>query len=141
MKGKSNNNDKHLWFYILYKKLYFARKYLVWKKSSLYHHILFTVFMRSNIFEMCSNNRRKLNIHKHTNYIIIEKYINRLSATTQNFIAMEYFILMSEKHLHFRKKKKACDKEIFSHSVEVTESMHFGNIFRIMFISKICTKP
>ena len=99
-------------FYI--KKLYFARKYLVWKKSSLYHHILFTVFMRSNIFEMCSNNRRKLNIHKHTlYYIIIEKYINRLSATTQNFIAMEYLILMSEKHLHFRKKNNMWQGNFF----------------------------
>ena len=27
MLGKSNNNNKHLWFYFLYKKLYFARKH------------------------------------------------------------------------------------------------------------------
>ena len=26
IQGKSNNNNKHLWFYILHKKLYFARK-------------------------------------------------------------------------------------------------------------------
>ena len=24
--GKSNNNNKHLWFYLLYKQLYFTRK-------------------------------------------------------------------------------------------------------------------
>ena len=50
IKGKLNNNNKHLWFYLLYKKLYFARKHSL-KKRSLYHHILFTVFMRCRIFE------------------------------------------------------------------------------------------
>ena len=33
-----------------HKKLYFARKHSL-KKSSLYHHILFRVFMRCRIFE------------------------------------------------------------------------------------------
>ena len=37
----------------------------------------------------------------------------------------------------FLKETKACGKEIFSHPVEVTESMYFGNIFRIMWIPKI----
>ena len=27
MLRKSNNNNKHLWFYFLYKKIYFARKH------------------------------------------------------------------------------------------------------------------
>ena len=35
--------------------------------------------------------------------------------------------------------KSPC-QEIFSYLVEVTESIYFGNIFRIMFISKISTK-
>ena len=35
-----------------------------------------------------SNNTPKLNIHKYTNYSIIEIYINRAGATTQIFIAM-----------------------------------------------------
>ena len=49
-KSKSNNSDKHLWFYLLYKKIYFARKHSL-KKISLYHHILFTVFMGCKIYE------------------------------------------------------------------------------------------
>ena len=49
-KSKSNNSDKHLWFYLLYKKLYFARKHSL-KKISLYHHVLFTVFMGCKIYE------------------------------------------------------------------------------------------
>ena len=50
IQGKSSNNNKHLWFYLLYKKLYFARKYSL-KKSNLYRHILFTVFIPCRIFE------------------------------------------------------------------------------------------
>ena len=50
IQGKSNNNDKHPWFYLLYKKLYFAQKQSL-RKNSLYHHILFTVFMRCRIFQ------------------------------------------------------------------------------------------
>ena len=85
-----------------------------------------------------SNDTLKLNINKYTNYNIIEKYINRLTATAQIFIAMDYSILMSKNGVHFKKKTKAFDKE-----VEVIGSMHFGNIFRIMCFcgfSKICTK-
>ena len=51
---------------------------------------------------------------------------------------MDYLIFMSEKYLQFR-KKSICQGH-FSHPVEVTESMYFGNIFPIMCISKICTK-
>ena len=47
---KSNKNDEHLWFYLSYKRLYFARKHSL-KKSSSYHYILFTVFKRYRIFE------------------------------------------------------------------------------------------
>ena len=50
IQGKSNKNNRHLWFCLVHKKLYFARKH-GFKKSSLYHHILFTVFMRCRIFE------------------------------------------------------------------------------------------
>ena len=53
-----------------------------------------------------SNDTLELNIHKYTNYNIIEVYINRLSTTTQIFIAMDYLILMSEKYHHFRKSQK-----------------------------------
>ena len=54
----------------------------------------------------CSNDTPNLNIHKYTNYNIIETYINRLSTTMQIFIAMDYLITMSEKYLYFRKIKK-----------------------------------
>ena len=47
-----------------------------------------------------------MNIHKYTNYYIIEIHINRLITTTQIFIAMDYFIMISEKYLYFRKRKK-----------------------------------
>ena len=62
---KSNNNKKHLWFYLLYKKLYFARKHGL-KKSGLYHHILFTVLCVAAYLKR-SNDTPKLNIHKYTN--------------------------------------------------------------------------
>ena len=82
-----------------------------------------------------SNDTPKLNIHKYTNYDIIEIYINRLSTTTQILIAIDYFMLMSEKYFHFRKRQKHVAKTPFSHPVEVTGSMYFGNIFRTVWIS------
>ena len=87
-----------------------------------------------------SNDTPNLNIHKYTNYNIIEIYINRLSTTTQIFIAMDYLIMMSEKYLYFRKRKKHLARTFFTHPIEVTGSMYFGNIFRIMCLPKICTK-
>ena len=54
-----------------------------------------------------SNDAAKLNIYKYTNFNIIVIYINRLSATTQIFIALDYLILMSEKYLCFGKKHVA----------------------------------
>ena len=47
IQGKSNNGNKHLWFYLFYKKLYFAQKQF--EKRSLYRHILFTVFAFQDI--------------------------------------------------------------------------------------------
>ena len=38
MQGEANNNNKHLWLYLLYKKLYFPRKHtpkLIWIFISL----------------------------------------------------------------------------------------------------------
>ena len=87
-----------------------------------------------------NNDTPNLNIHKYTNYNIIEIYINRLSTTTQIFIAMDYFIMMSEKSPLFLKKKKAFGKNIFAHPIEVTGSMYFGNIFGVMCLPKIFTK-
>ena len=60
----------------------------------------------------CSNDAPKLNIHKYTNYNMIEIYVNRLSTTRQIFVAMDYSIMMSEKYFHFR-KRQVFGKEIF----------------------------
>ena len=54
-----------------------------------------------------SNDTPNLNIHKYTNYNIIEIYINRLNTTAQIFKVMDYliksqrstFILEKEKHI------------------------------------------
>ena len=74
-----------------------------------------------------SNATPKVNIHKYTNCNMIKIYINRLSTTTQVFMAMDYSIMMSEKYFHFRKRQKNLAKTFFSHPVEVTGSMNFGN--------------
>ena len=88
-----------------------------------------------------SNDTPKVNIHKYTNYMI-KIYINRLSTTTQVFIATDYSIMMSEKYFHFRKRPKNLAKTFFFHPIEVTGSMNFVNIFRMRSsdFSKICTK-
>ena len=87
-------------------------------------------------FSKYSNDTAKLNIHKYTNYNIIEIYINRLSTTTQIFIAMDYLIMMPERYFPFRKRQKHLGKTFFSYSAEVTGSMNFGTIFRIMCSSE-----
>ena len=54
IQGKSNNNNEHLWFYLFIKKCILLKNIVVKGKkvkSSLYHHISFTVFMRCRIFE------------------------------------------------------------------------------------------
>ena len=96
IKGKSNNNNKHLWFYLLSKKLCFAWKHSL-KKSSLKR----------------SNDISKLNIQKYTDYYIIEVYINRLSATMQIFITMDHLILMSEEYLLFKKRQNHVARNFF----------------------------
>ena len=87
-----------------------------------------------------SNDKPNLNIHTYTNYNTIKIFINRLSTTMQIFIAMRYLIMMSKKYLYFRKRKKHLTRTFFTHPIEVTGSMYFGNIFRIMCLPKICTK-
>ena len=123
--------------YIFGFKLYFARK----------HHLKIVVYTFKFYLQFYalqdiwnSNGTPNLNIHKYTNYNIIEIYINRLSTTTQIFIAMDYLIMMSEKYLYFRKRKKHLARTFFTHPIEVTGSMYFGNIFRIMCLLKICMK-
>ena len=54
IQGKSNNNNKHLWFYLFIKKNILLKNIVVKGKevkSSLYHHISFTIFMCCRIFQ------------------------------------------------------------------------------------------
>ena len=96
-----------------YKKLYFAqklslRKLVITSKNIVYTIKFYLQFLCVAGYLKRSNDKPKLNIHKYTNYNIIEIYINRLSTTTQIFIAMDYLMLMSEKYLQFRKNKSIC---------------------------------
>ena len=84
-----------------------------------------------------SNDTPNLNIHKYPNYSLIGIHIKRLSTTTQIFIVMDYLITMSEKNPYFRKRKKHFARTLFTNLIEVTRSIYFGNIFRIMFLPKI----
>ena len=125
-------------------KLYYARKHS-FKKSCLYPSTIkfYLQFLCVEGYLKHINNTLKLNIHKYTNYNITEICINRLSTTTQIFMTMDYSIMMSGKYFHFRKRQKHLAKTFFSHPVEVTGPMNFGNIFRIICssgFSKICTK-
>ena len=116
IQGKSNNNNEHLWFYFFIKNDILLKNIVVKSKkvkSSLYHHISFTVFMCCRIFET-QQWYTKANISKCNSYNIIEIYINRLSLTMQLFIAMDCLILMSEKYLHFRKQQKHVLRKFFS---------------------------
>ena len=69
----------------------------------------------------------------------IEINAHRLSTTMQIFMAMDYLILMSEKYVCFRKRKKNVLRNFFSPRIS-NWTMYFGNIFRIICISKICAK-
>ena len=142
-KNKEYEESQITTIYIFGFILYYARKHNL-KKSCLYHQILFTVFMCYMIIYIILCMHSNDDIHnsndKYTNYNIIEIYINRLSTTTEIFIALDYLIMMSEKYLYFRKRKKHLARTFFTHPIEVTGSMYFGNIFRIMCLPKICTK-
>ena len=105
IRGKSNNNNIHLWFWIIFCSTYFG------KKVAYIINFIYSFYALQDIWN-------KVMIHqiwkyKCTNYNIIEIYINRLSATTQIFIAIDYLIMMSEKYLYFRKRKKTFGKDIF----------------------------
>ena len=95
MKRKKNEayEESLTTIYIFGFKLYFARKHCVHLYPIKFYLQLLCVagYLKHSI------DTPNLNIHKCTNNGIIEIYINRLSTTTQVFIAMNYRILMSEK--------------------------------------------
>ena len=67
-------------------KSHFAQKYSLEK---LVYNKLYLQFLCVAGYLKHSNDTPKLNIHKYTNYNIIEICINRLSITTQIFIMMD----------------------------------------------------
>ena len=141
VKRKKNEEYEESQITTIYKLVlnYILLKNKIWKEV-VYTIKFYLQFLCVAGYLKHSNDTPNLNIHKYTNYNIIEIYINRLSTTTQIFIAMDYLIMMSEKYLYFRKRKKHLARTFFTHPIEVTGSMYFGNIFRIMCLPKICTK-
>ena len=118
---------------------YILLEHIIWK-NAVYTIKFYLLFLCAAGYLKHSNDTPNLNIHKYTNYNIIEIYINRLSTTTQIFIAMDYLIMMSEKYLYFRKRKKHLARTFFTHPIEVTGFIHFENIFQFICLPKICTK-
>ena len=131
--------------YIFGFKLYSAPKHSL-KKSCLHLYTIkfYLQFLCVAGYLKDTNDTARLNIQKYTNYNIIEIYMNRISIRTLIFIVMDYSLMMSEeKYFHFRKRQKHLAETFFSHPVEITGSLYFGNIFWIMCssnFSKICTK-
>ena len=112
-------------FYI---KNYILLKNIVWKKL-VYIIKINLQFLFVGGYLKRGNDTPKLNMHKYNNYNMTKIYINRLRTTTQIFIA----ILMSENYAHFRKWQNHVARNFFP-------TVYFGNVFQIMYISKICTK-
>ena len=91
---------------------YILQENIVWKKVA--YTIKFCLqFSCVAGYLKHSNDTPELNIHKYTNYNIIEIHINRLSTTMQIFIPMDYSIMMSEKYFHFRKDKSIWQRLFF----------------------------
>ena len=82
--------------FTFYIKNYILLKIIVWKKV-VYTITSYLQFLCVTEYLKRSNDAPKFNTHTYNSYNIIEIYINRLSTTTQIFIAMNYLILMSEK--------------------------------------------
>ena len=91
---------------------YILLENIIWKKV-VYTIKFYLQFLCVAGYLKHSNDTPNPNIHKYTNYNLIEIYINRWSITTQIFIAMDYLIMMSEKYPYFRKRKKTFGKDIF----------------------------
>ena len=67
---------------------YILLENIIWKKV-VYTTKFYLQFLSAAGYLKHSNDTSNLNIHKYTNYNIIEIYINRLISTTQIFTAMD----------------------------------------------------
>ena len=117
---------------------YILLKNITWKKA-VYNIKLYLQFLCIAGYLKHSTDRPNLNVHKYTNYNIIEIYINRLSVTTQIFIVMDYLIMMSEKYLYFRKRTNIWQGHFLPTSQKLLDPCTF-EIFSELFLPKICTK-
>ena len=57
-------------------------------------YLQFRQFLYASGYLKRNNDTSRINIHRFTNYNIIEIYINGLSTKTQIFIAIHYLVLM-----------------------------------------------
>ena len=79
----------------------FFSKTWFWKKV-VYTITFYLQFLCVAGYLKRSSHTPKVNIHKYANYNIIEIYKNRLNTATQIFIAIDYLILMSRKHVAWK---------------------------------------
>ena len=95
---------------------YILLENIIWKKVAYSIKFYLQLLCVAGYLKHSNYNIQNSN-DKYTNYNIIEIYINRLSTTTQIFIAMDYLIMMSEKYLYFRKRKKHLVRAFLAHPI------------------------
>ena len=119
---------------------YILLENIIWKKA-VFTNKFYLQFLCAAGYLKHSNDTPNLNIHKYTNYNIIETYINRLSTTMQIFIAMDYLITMSEKYLYFRKIKKHLARTFFTQLewFRTYQSWSFSSICEFLSFTVVCT--
>ena len=90
---------------------YIMLENIIWKKVvyTITFYVQFSCIAR---YLKHSNDNIHNNNDKYTNYNITEIYINKLSTRKQIFIAMDCLIMISEKYIYFRKRKKTFGKDI-----------------------------
>ena len=115
IRAKSINGSKHLWFYRLYKRLYFVRKHSLEKLFCTIINFIYRFYALQDIWNAVIIHQSScgfvLVLRSHD--LWSETYINKLGTTTQIFIGMDYLILMSEKDLHFRKRQNHVARKFF----------------------------
>ena len=102
--GRSNNSNKHLWCYLLYKKSCLARKHN-FKKWFIPSHFIYSFYALQDIFwdaVMIHQSSYRFALVFRPHDLQPEKHIKRLSSTTQIFIAMDYFIRSSRPEMFLR---------------------------------------
>ena len=123
--GKSNNHNIHIFDF----KLYFARKHNL--KKVVFTIKLYLQFLCVAGYLKHSNDTPNLNIHKYTNYDIIEMYINRLSTNFHSDGCQKWCQILDNdvrKVPLFQKKKLTFVRTFFTHPIQVTGSMYWVHV-------------